>query len=223
MTVEASLRARSLCVTHGSRAILDGLDLQVQTGTSLAVVGPSGVGKTTLLWCLAGLLAPREGTIELGSVRIAPASARERRRYRRQHVGLVLQGGELVPELTALENVVLGGLLAGLGAKEAESRGRDVMEALGLPEGLARQQASTLSGGERQRVAVARAVVHRPAVVLADEPTAALDAESLAATAELLAGLPAAAGCALVVTTHDLRVARRMDTILQLGAASEGA
>ncbi len=195
-------RASDIVKTHGDgRAalrILDGLDLELEAGEVVAVVGRSGSGKSTLLHLLGALDRPDSGEIEIGGRRIDTATEKELSRLRRTKVGFVFQSFHLLPELTGLENVLLPARLAG--DEGALDRGRELVAALGLAE-VARQLPAVLSGGEQQRLAVARALVNDPLLVLADEPTGNLDPESGAVVLELLREA-ASAGKAVLLVTH---------------------
>ena len=199
--------------------LLSGLSLTLAPGASLALTGRSGSGKSSLLHCLGGLLTPQEGTVTwqpegAASVILNAAEEGARAAFRRQHLGFVFQFFHLVPTLTALENVALMAELAGLGAPR--ERAEAMLEAVGLAD---RRHAfpETLSGGEQQRVAVARALVHGPAAVLADEPTGNLDAQTAETVAEVLFTQTRAAGASLVLVTHDAVLAARADHTLALG------
>ena len=199
--------------------LLSGLSLTLAPGASLALTGRSGSGKSSLLHCLGGLLTPQEGTVTwqpegAASVILSAAEEGARAAFRRQHLGFVFQFFHLVPTLTALENVAFMAELAGLGAPR--ERAEAMLEAVGLAD---RRHAfpETLSGGEQQRVAVARALVHGPAAVLADEPTGNLDAQTAERVAEVLFTQTRAAGASLVLVTHDAALAARADHTLALG------
>ena len=199
--------------------LLSGLSLTLAPGASLALTGRSGSGKSSLLHCLGGLLTPQEGTVTwqpegAASVILSAAEEGARAAFRRQHLGFVFQFFHLVPTLTALENVAFMAELAGLGAPR--ERAEAMLEAVGLAD---RRHAfpETLSGGEQQRVAVARALVHGPAAVLADEPTGNLDAQTAETVAEVLFTQTRAAGASLVLVTHDAALAARADHTLALG------
>ncbi len=200
--------------TTGPRrvAAVRGVDLTVAAGEWVAIMGPSGCGKSTLLHLLGGLDVPDEGTISLAGRRIDDRSESERAVLRRTHVGYVFQLYNLVPDLDAGENVEIAAQLAGVGRREARRRADDLFAELGL--GAVRRAAvSELSGGEQQRVALARALVNEPDLLLADEPTGALDTES----ARTVLGLLRAAherGQTIVMVTHDHRVAAAADRVL---------
>ncbi|MFD4761796.1 ABC transporter ATP-binding protein [Streptomyces sp. NPDC058439] len=203
------LEVRDLCYSVAGRALLDGVDLTLPAGRSMAVTGPSGTGKSTLLNCVLGLIRWDHGEVRIAGQDLARLKPRSLARHRRDTMGMVFQFGELLPELTPVENVALAALLAGVKRGEAFGRARRLLLELGVPvEGT---PTAELSGGERQRAAVARALVNRPALLLADEPTGSLDARNREAVAELLFSLPEQWGCAVLVVTHDESVAARAD------------
>lgn len=207
----STLRCRGLRLALGGRTILDGVDLDASAGDAIAIMGPSGSGKTTLLHCLAGLRLPDDGEITLGGMTITQMSARHRARLRLDAVGMVFQFGELLNELTVGENIAL----------PLRLRGEDTVGVGGLlgAVGLAERAGSwpaELSGGEVQRVAIARAVAGHPALLLADEPTGALDEDLSYAVCDLLLTNARSVGAALIVATHDPIVASAMDHTVRL-------
>jgi len=196
------------------RSLLAGVHLRIAAGESVSVMGASGSGKTTLLTCILGLVQPDAGLVRVAGVDQGGLSSRGLARHRRENIGMVFQFGELLPELSPLENVALAGLLAGKKTGESYARAAELLDELGVPsEGSA---TATLSGGERQRTAVARALMNDPALLLADEPTGSLDAVHRDAVSELLYSVPRQRGCALLVVTHDVSVARRADRQVRL-------
>ncbi|WP_435742502.1 ABC transporter ATP-binding protein [Nocardioides sp. SYSU DS0663] len=209
------VRGVDLHKTFGRTAALRGASLEVAPGEIVAVTGPSGSGKSTLLHCLAGVIAPDSGSVTYRDRRLDSLSADARTRLRRLEVGLVLQFGQLVPELTAVENVALPLLLEKRSRSEAQAAALEELERLGVAD-VADARPGEMSGGEAQRVAIARALVTSPSVVYADEPTGALDT---VAGEQALAALVAAtrgAGAALVVVTHDHRVAAVADREVEM-------
>jgi putative ABC transport system ATP-binding protein len=197
----------------GAVHALDGIDLKVERGTSLAVTGPSGCGKSTLLGLIAGLEAPTGGRVSIGDREISSLNAEQRARLRRDELGLVFQSDNLLPFLTAMENVSLQLVLGG--ATDDLERCRELLGELGLAD-QADKLPDQLSGGQRQRVAVARALVHRPRLLLADEPTGALDAGNSAIVIDALLAAQREHGATLVVVTHDPGVAGQLDRMIQL-------
>ncbi|MET9861756.1 ABC transporter ATP-binding protein [Streptomyces smyrnaeus] len=196
------------------RRLLDGIDLTVRAGESVAVTGPSGSGKSTLLSCLLGLVRPTHGQIHVAGTDIARLRRRALERHRRNTIGMVFQFGELLPELSPVENVALPALLGGVRSHTATAHARTLLRQLAVPHDAA--PTHQLSGGERQRTAVARALINKPALVLADEPTGALDEDTRDDVADLLFSVPRQWGCALVTVTHDTTVAARADRALRL-------
>jgi ABC-type lipoprotein export system ATPase subunit len=211
----AIVRARGVVKRFGrgaaERCVLDGADLDVEPGEIVAIVGRSGSGKSTLLHILGGLDRAESGMVEVAGVRVDRASERGLTELRRSHVGFVFQFFHLVPELTGEENVLLAARAAG---GPANGSVRSLIDRLGLSE-VAGQRPHTLSGGEQQRLAIARALVNSPAVVLADEPTGNLDDEAGAVVLDLLRSV-AASGVAVVIVTHDHEATRIADRVLRL-------
>jgi putative ABC transport system ATP-binding protein len=187
---------------------VDGITLSLPAGGSTAIIGASGSGKSTLLGLIAGLELPTRGRVALGGEEISRLPERERVRLRRRQLGLVFQADNLQPFLSAVENVGLQ--LALCGSANGYHRCRELLAAVGLGD-HAGKLPDQLSAGQRRRVAVARALVSRPAVIVADEPTASLDADRSAAIVELLLAARRDTGATLVVVTHDPDVAARMD------------
>ncbi len=192
------------------RWLFRGLDLCVSAGEQLALQGASGVGKSTLLNMMAGLEPPDEGRMLFKTQDISKLNDGQRLALRRQSFGFVFQAFHLMPHLNALQNVMVPCLLAGLSLAQAKSRAMALLEALGLTSSL-QMFPSVLSGGEQQRVALARALVHLPEVVLADEPTGNLDPETAAKALHLLCTTCREQGTALVMVTHSLEAAQRLD------------
>ncbi|MEU0301926.1 ABC transporter ATP-binding protein [Streptomyces sp. NPDC006175] len=204
------LAAHDLRKTYGSTPALDGASFSVHPGEVIAVMGPSGSGKSTLLHCLAGIVTPDSGTITYGGHELSAMSDAERSALRRSDFGFVFQFGQLVPELTCLENVALPLRLNGVKRKEAERAAREWLERLEVDDVVA-QRPGQVSGGQGQRVAVARALVASPKVIFADEPTGALDSLNGERVMELLTESARLANTAVVLVTHEARVAAYSD------------
>jgi lipoprotein-releasing system ATP-binding protein len=198
----------------GGRVLLEGLGLRVGVGESVVVMGPSGSGKSTLLGVCLGTVRPGSGSVRVGGTELVGLSAGRVALVRVECVGMVFQFGELLPELSPVENVALPALLRGVSSKVAFGRAEGLLGDLGL--GGVGAGTADLSGGERQRVAVARALVNEPGLVLADEPTGALDEETRDAVARLLFSVPGRWGAGLLVVTHDPQVAVLADRCLVL-------
>ena len=192
-------------------------EIAVAGGSSLAVMGASGCGKSTLLGLLAGLALPTEGSVAIGGEAISALPERARVRFRRRALGMVYQADNLLPHLTVEENVGLQlAICRGDAAPGPGTNPGALLERLGLGE-LSERMPDQLSGGQRQRVAVARAIIHRPAVILADEPTGALDADSAQIVIELLVDVQHEIGATLVIVTHDPVIASHADRVMNLG------
>ena len=192
---------------------IDGVTLEVEPGSSLAITGRSGCGKSTLLGLIGGLEAPTAGRVVVGGLDLSSMSDRQRDRVRREHVGFVFQADNLLPYLTAAENVALQVALHP--SDGGERRCLELLTGLGLGDCVDKLP-DQLSGGQRLRVAVARALVHPPGVVLADEPTGAVDADNAHVIVDLLLAAQASTGATLVIVTHDDDVARRLERTLRL-------
>ena len=196
------------------------VELEIASGERVAVTGPSGCGKTTLLLLLAGLERPTGGSIHIGGASLLDMDSDALADLRRDRIGIVFQAFHLVPSLVALDNVALPLEIAG--KRDARTRAADMLEKVGL-SARAHHYPSQLSGGEQQRIAIARALVHRPALILADEPTGNLDDQTGAKVGEVLFERIAASGATLVLVTHDVEFAGNCDRILRLhdGALAE--
>lgn len=210
-----ALESRNVHLRLGASDALRGASVRVEAGEIVALRGPSGSGKSTLLHCLAGILRPDSGSITYDGRRIHEISERARSALRRDAFGFVFQSGMLVPDLPLRENVMLPLLLTGARRREAGPQADAWLERLGLLACADRLPAA-VSGGEAQRAALARALIHRPRVVFADEPTGALDSEASLLVVELLTSLVREHAAALVLVTHDAAVAAHADREVEL-------
>jgi putative ABC transport system ATP-binding protein len=217
MTDHAMLKVERLTKTYATAAgpltVLHEVSFAVGAGASLAIVGPSGSGKTTLLGLCAGLDRPSGGNVELAGVSIGELDEDARALVRNAHVGFVFQNFQLVPTLTALENVLVPVELRGESGEEAHAR--ELLARVGLGERCEHYPVQ-LSGGEQQRVALARAFMNRPKILFCDEPTGNLDGDTAHAMVELIFGLNRESGTTLVLVTHDPELAKRCQRILRL-------
>jgi ABC-type lipoprotein export system ATPase subunit len=213
------VEARGLVKTYDTGAVqvhaLKGVDLVLQRGEMVAIMGPSGCGKTTLLNCLSGLDAIDGGDVLIEGASLASMSDRKRTEYRAAHMGFVFQFYNLMPVLTAVENVELPLLVARVPSKEARERALDALELVGL-RARAGHVPDELSGGERQRTTIARSLVNDPAIVWADEPTGDLDSENAAEITALMRHLNRERGLTFLIVTHDISVGRKADRIVRM-------
>jgi len=215
--MDASIAVDSVIVEHhttsGPVRALDGVSFSVESGSSIAITGPSGGGKSTLLGVIGGLARPTSGSVRIGDSQISDLSERHRSDFRRSHIGFVYQADNLLPFLTLIENVGLQ--LALNGQASGAGRSLAVLAELGLA-GLAYRLPDHLSGGQRQRASVARAIVHQPEIILADEPTGALDTGNAVGVIDLLLGMQREIGATLIMVTHDRDAASRLDRQIHL-------
>jgi putative ABC transport system ATP-binding protein len=208
--VNGLLIAEDLHKSYGQTTALAGADLAVHAGEIVSLMGPSGSGKSTLLHCAAGLTVPDTGRVTYAGQHLAEMTDARRSALRRREFGFVFQFGQLVPELTSVQNVALPLRLDGVARRAAERRAAGWMDRLGLAD-KARARPGELSGGQQQRVAVARALVTGPKVIFADEPTGALDSVSGERVMQMLTTAARETGAAVVLVTHDARVAAYAD------------
>ena len=216
---EHVIRAEALGKTYAEGSmrtpVFDGLALSLMAGETVAILGASGAGKSTLLHLLGGLDVPSAGEVYVAGQKMSSLSDAARGQLRNRALGFVYQFHHLLPEFTALENVMMPVMLGGAATDDAGSKARSLLEAVGLGHRLAHKPGE-LSGGERQRAAVARALVNQPTCVLGDEPTGNLDEKTAATVFDLMLELNRAQKTSLVLVTHDRRLARRLDRVLEL-------
>ncbi len=208
-----SLRGRRK--SYGNLTVLDGIDLDISPAEIVSIVGPSGAGKTTLLQILGTLDRPDSGTVSYDGQMVLDLPDNRLARFRNRNIGFVFQFHQLLPEFTTLENAALPALIGGESRAEAFARAEGLLRDLGLGERLGHRPAQ-LSGGERQRAAVARALVNKPSVILADEPSGSLDSRNRRELHDLFIDLRAKTGTTFVIVTHDESLADRSDRIVHM-------
>lgn len=201
--------------SFGSLQVLKGIDLGIERGEMVSIVGPSGAGKTTLLQIMGTLDRADDGKVIIDGTDISTLKSNALARFRGQKIGFVFQFHQLLPEFTALENVMIPALIAGTRRSEAEKHAKELLALMGLPDRAAHKPAE-LSGGEKQRVAVARALINHPAVVLADEPSGSLDSQNKAELHQLFFRLRDELGQTFVIVTHDEELATLTDRTIRL-------
>lgn len=206
---------KGITKSFGSLQVLKGIDLHIDKGEVVSIVGPSGAGKTTLLQIIGTLDKPDSGSIEVDGVDVRSLSTKKLSDFRNQHLGFVFQFHQLLPEFTALENIMIPAFIAGKSRKEAKERAEELLEFMGLSDRASHKPAE-LSGGEKQRVAVARALVNNPAVILADEPSGSLDTKNKAELHQLFFDLRDKFGQTFVIVTHDEGLASITDRTIHL-------
>ena len=201
--------------SFGSLEVLKGIDLEINKGEVVSIVGPSGAGKTTLLQIMGTLDRPDSGKVIVDGVDVSTLSQKKLSDFRNQHVGFVFQFHQLLPEFTALENIMIPAFIAGKSQKEAKRRALELLDFMGLTE-RAEHKPNKLSGGEKQRVAVARALVNNPAVILADEPSGSLDTKNKGELHQLFFDLRDKFGQTFVIVTHDEQLASITDRTIHM-------
>lgn len=209
------IQAENIVKKYGDLEVLRGVDLTVKSGEIVSIVGASGAGKTTLLQILGTLALPDAGTLSVGGQSTSGMSRRELSAFRNTHLGFVFQFHRLLPEFNALENVMMPAWIAGNKGEGAQARATHLLEELGLGHRL-EHNPSELSGGEQQRVAVARALMNEPSVLLADEPSGNLDSENASALHDLFFDLRERLGQTIVLVTHNEDLANRADRMLRM-------
>ena len=209
------IQLQGITKSFGSLQVLRGIDLNIDKGEVVSIVGPSGAGKTTLLQIMGTLDAPDNGTITIDGTLVSRMKEKELSAFRNKHIGFVFQFHQLLPEFTALENVMIPAFIAGVGQKEATASALELLEFMGLTD-RAGHKPNELSGGEKQRVAVARALINHPAVILADEPSGSLDTHNKEELHQLFFDLRNRFGQTFVIVTHDEGLARITDRTVHM-------
>ena len=201
--------------SFGSLQVLKGIDLHINKGEIVSIVGPSGAGKTTLLQIIGTLDRPDTGSVCVDGIDTIRLSTKKLSDFRNQHLGFVFQFHQLLPEFTAIENIMIPAYIAGVSPKQAKKRAKELLDFMGLAD-RATHKPNELSGGEKQRVAVARALVNSPAVILADEPSGSLDSKNKAELHQLFFDLRDQFGQTFVIVTHDEALAQITDRTIHL-------
>lgn len=209
------IQLRNITKSFGSLQVLRGIDLDIQKGQVVSIVGPSGAGKTTLLQIMGTLDQADTGQIIIDGQDVSKLSQKKLAQFRNQHIGFVFQFHQLLPEFTALENIMIPAFIGGVSKKEARQHAMELLEFMGLTE-RANHKPNELSGGEKQRVAVARALINRPAVVMADEPSGSLDTQNKAELHRLFFDLRDRFGQTFVIVTHDEELASMTDRTIHI-------
>ena len=209
------LELRDITKSFPQQRVLEGISLSVSNGESVAIMGPSGSGKSTLLHCMSGVLTPTHGSVRYGDEELSALGDGPRSRTRLRNFGFVFQDGQLLPELSNVDNVALPAMLNGMGRGAARRRAMELLDQLGLG-GLADRRPAQVSGGQAQRVTIARALVANPGVVFADEPTGALDQSTGHEVMQMLTTIVRQSGASLVMVTHDPKVADWMQRRVEI-------
>lgn len=209
------IQSQGITKSFGSLQVLRGIDLNIDKGEIVSIVGPSGAGKTTLLQIMGTLDAPDSGMITIDGTLVSRMKEKELSAFRNKHIGFVFQFHQLLPEFTALENVMIPAFIAGVGQKEATASALELLDFMGLTD-RAGHKPNELSGGEKQRVAVARALINHPAVILADEPSGSLDTHNKEELHQLFFDLRNRFGQTFVIVTHDEGLARITDRTVHM-------
>lgn len=209
------IEIKGVTKSFGSLQVLKGIDLRIEKGEIVSIVGPSGAGKTTLLQILGTLDKPDSGSVVVDGIETSTLSTNKLSEFRNTHLGFVFQFHQLLPEFTATENIMIPAYIAGMKPKEARSRAEELLEFMGLSD-RATHKPNELSGGEKQRVAVARALMNNPAVILADEPSGSLDSKNKEELHKLFFELRDKFGQTFVIVTHDETLATLTDRTIHL-------
>ena len=209
------IKLEGITKSFGSLQVLKGIDLEINKGEIVSIVGPSGAGKTTLLQIMGTLDEPDAGVVQIDGTVVSRMKEKELSAFRHKNIGFVFQFHQLLPEFTALENVIIPALIAGVSSKEAHERAMKILDFMGLVD-RASHKPNELSGGEKQRVAVARALINDPAVILADEPSGSLDTHNKEDLHQLFFDLRDRLGQTFVIVTHDEGLAKITDRTVHI-------
>ena len=209
------IEIKGVTKSFGSLQVLKGIDLRIEKGEIVSIVGPSGAGKTTLLQILGTLDKPNSGSVVVDGIETSTLSTNKLSEFRNTHLGFVFQFHQLLPEFTAIENIMIPAYIAGMKPKEARNRAEELLAFMGLSD-RATHKPNELSGGEKQRVAVARALMNNPAVILADEPSGSLDSKNKEELHKLFFELRDKFGQTFVIVTHDETLATLTDRTIHL-------
>ena len=209
------IKLEGITKSFGSLQVLKGIDLEINKGEIISIVGPSGAGKTTLLQIMGTLDEPDAGVVQIDGTMVSRMKEKELSAFRNKNIGFVFQFHQLLPEFTALENVMIPALIAGVSSKEAHERAMKILDFMGLVD-RASHKPNELSGGEKQRVAVARALINDPAVILADEPSGSLDTHNKEDLHQLFVDLRDRLGQTFVIVTHDEGLAKITDRTVHI-------
>lgn len=209
------IKLEGITKSFGSLQVLKGIDLEINKGEIVSIVGPSGAGKTTLLQIMGTLDEPDAGVVQIDGTVVSRMKEKELSAFRNKNIGFVFQFHQLLPEFTALENVMIPALIAGVSSKEAHERAMKILDFMGLVD-RASHKPNELSGGEKQRVAVARALINDPAVILADEPSGSLDTHNKEDLHQLFFDLRDRLGQTFIIVTHDEGLAKITDRTVHM-------
>ena len=209
------IQLEGITKSFGSLQVLKGIDLEINSGEVVSIVGPSGAGKTTLLQIMGTLDDPDAGTVSIDGTNLRRMKQKELSAFRNKHIGFVFQFHQLLPEFTAIENIMIPAFIAGVSNREALTRASEILDFMGLKE-RASHKPNELSGGEKQRVAVARALINNPAVILADEPSGSLDSHNKEELHQLFFDLRNKFGQTFVIVTHDESLSKITDRTVHM-------
>ncbi|MFV0470494.1 MAG: ABC transporter ATP-binding protein [Paludibacteraceae bacterium] len=209
------ISAKNIHKRFGDLEVLKGVDIEVKKGEIVSIIGASGAGKTTLLQILGTLDQPNEGNVNIDNTNVSKLGANDMAKFRNRHIGFIFQFHQLLPEFSALENVIIPALISGEDMKKAAKRAKELLDYLQLSNRL-EHKPSELSGGEKQRVAVARALINNPPLILADEPSGSLDTQNKIELHKLLFDLRDKFGLTILIVTHDKELAQLSDRVIEM-------